>query len=73
MLIPDVVWPIKIQNLWNWSAHISKRALELDTDVSNKIMRHNIRDTDTHNTFITFKRYYNDELINNIAIDTYEQ
>lgn len=75
MLIPNVVWPIKIQKLssLNWSAHIWKCALELDTDVSNKIMWHNIRDNDTHNAFMIFKTYYNDELIDNIAIDTYEQ
>lgn len=73
MLIPDVVWPMKIQNSLNWSAHISKCALELDTDILNKIIWHNIRDNDTHNIFMIFKKYYNDKLIDNIAIDTYEQ
>lgn len=42
-------------------------------DVLNKIMWHNIHDNGTYNAFMIFKRYYNVELIDNIAIDTYEQ
>lgn len=72
MLIRDAVWPTKIQKFIKLT-YMSKRALEINVNVSIKIMWHNVRDNGTQNVLIIFKRYYNDELIDNIAIDTYEQ